>query len=82
MAISAQNTEIFCGVARLPREMASTEPSSYLSVELEVDMERQVITDTGFTSFPLLLQKMVSTLVLGTEPAVGVAVARSMIEER
>lgn len=75
-------TEVFCGVARLPREMAAGEPSAYLAIELEVDMERQTIADLACTAVPALCENMLKTLLLGKEPVAGIAEARSMMEER
>ena len=45
-------TEMFCGVGRLPREMASAGPSAYLAIEIEVDMAKQVVSDMTGTALP------------------------------
>lgn len=75
-------TEVFCGVARLPSEMASAEPSSYLAIELEIDMDCQVITDLGFTACPTLCESLLRTLLVGNNLVEGVQSARLVIEER
>ena len=76
------DAEIFCGVARLPREMAALEPSIYLAVELEVDMESQTIVDVACTALPVLCENMLETALLGKEPVAGVAEARLMLKDR
>ena len=44
--------EVFCAVARLPREMASAEPLAYLAIEIEVNMAKQVVSDMTGTALP------------------------------
>ena len=80
--VDGTTTEVFCGVARLPREMAASKPSSYLAIEMEVDTEKQVITNLAFTACPKLFESMLLTALLGKDPADGVAEAKSMIEQR
>ena len=82
MVAPSVDIEVFCGVARLPRAMAALEPSSYLAVELEVDMENQTIVAVAFTAFPVLCENLLDDILLGKEPSAGVAEARLMIEER
>ena len=82
MKTNDATTEVFCGVARLPREMASAEPSSYLAIEIEVDMENGVVTDLAFAACPKLLESMVTSALLGRNPVDGVEEVRSMIEQR
>ena len=80
--VVSTTVEIFCGVARLPREMSAGEPSAYLAVELEIDMESQTIADLACTAFPVLCESMLKTVLLGKEPVAGIAEARLMMEER
>ena len=54
MVMADMESEVFCGVARLPREMASVEPSAYLAIEIEVDMATQVVSDVVCTALPVL----------------------------
>ena len=76
------NTEIFCGVARLPREMSAAEPSAYLAIEIEVDMERQVVTDLAFTACPSLCETIVKRNLIGRDPVDGIPEVKSMMERR
>ena len=82
MSMLNTNSEVFCGVARLPREMAAAEPSAYLAVELEIDMESQIIVDVACTAFPLLCESIVKTLLIGKDPIAGINEAKSILEER
>lgn len=75
-------TEVFCGVAKLPKEMASAEPSSYLAIEMAVDMKRQVVTDLAFTACPKLVESLLTTILLGKGPVDGVKEAVPIIERR
>ena len=82
MSMVNGTTEVFCGVARLPREMADGETSSCLAIEMEVDIEKQVIANLAFTACPKLFESMLLTALLGKDPADGIAAAKSMMEER
>ena len=75
-------TELFCGVVRLPREMAFAEPSSYLAIELERDMESRVVTDLGFTACPILFENLLKAVLVGNDPVEGVAQAKQVMELR
>lgn len=74
--------EVFYGVARLPNELTHGRASSYLGIEMEVDMEQQVITGLSFSACPELCVDMLQRLLLGQDPVVGVGAAKLAIEER
>ncbi len=74
--------EVFCGVARLPREMSAAEPSAYLAIEIEVDMERQVVTDLAFTACPCLCESIVKSNLMGRDPVDAIPEVRSSIGRR
>jgi len=82
LATRDANKEVFCGVARLPREMSSADHSAYVAIEMEVDMEQQVVTDVVITACPRLCESMVITNMLGKNPVDGVAAAKAVIEGR
>ena len=73
MEIESLETEIFCGVARLPREMAAMEPNSFLAVELAVNVNTGIIADVACTSFPVLGERMVHDYLIG-KPLAGALV--------
>lgn len=75
-------TEVFRGVARLPREMASPESTSYLAIEIQVNMEKEVITRLAFTACPQLCENLLTTAMLGKHAVDGVAAAKLAMEER
>jgi len=76
-------TEVFHGLARLPREMVSGEStSSYLAIEMEVAMEKEVITNLAFNACPQLCVNLLTTAMLGKHPVDGVAAAKLAMEER
>lgn len=62
--------------------MAFVEPLSYLAIEIEVDMEKQVVTDVVVTSCPRLCESMVVTYIIGKNPVDGIAGAKEIIEQR
>lgn len=76
------SVEVFRGVARLPREMAGAESMSYSAIEIEVDMEKEVITRVAFTACPQLCENLLTTVMLGEDPVDGVTAAKSAMEER
>ena len=82
MVASNTTTEIFCGVARLPRTMAAAEPSAYLAVELEIDMEGRTIVDLACTAVPVLCENILRNVLLGNEPTAGIAETRLTMEKR
>ena len=82
MVLLSTKSEVFCGVARLPREMTAGEPSAYLAVELEIDMESQTVLDLACTAFPVLCENMMKTVLIGKEPVAGITEAKSMMAER
>ena len=82
MGTLLRDTEVFCGVARLPKEMAAAEPSAYLAIELEVDLEISTIVDVCFTAVPTLCEHWLTTLLTGAEPVAGIADAVSTIQAR
>jgi len=74
--------EVFYGTSRLPKEMASAEGSSYLAIEMEVDMDHQLISGLAFSACPELCVDMLQSLLLGQDPVVGVSAAKLAVEER
>jgi len=69
-------------MARLPREMASGESTSYLVIEMEVDMEKEVIIRLAFTACPQHCKILLTTAMLGKGPGDGVAAEKLAMEER
>ena len=82
MAPPCPNCEIFAGVARLPREMAAGEPSAYLAIEFEIDMECNTINDVACTAIPVLCEHVLKSVLMGKEPAASIAEAQLTLETR
>lgn len=82
MAEMLNDTEIFCGVARLPREMAAMEPSTYLAIEVAVDMKTEVVTDVACTAFPILCERLVVDRLMGKPVSPAFEELREILESR
>jgi hypothetical protein len=76
------NTQIFCGVARLPREMASMDPNSYLAIEIAVNINTGVIADVACTSLPVLCERLVHDSLVGRPVAAAFEELRGALEDR
>lgn len=81
MDSEALNTQIFCGVARLPREMASMDPNSYLAIEIAVNTKTGIITDVGCTAFPVLCERMVHNSLVGRPMALAIEQLSRALED-
>lgn len=82
MAIELQKVEIFCGIARLPREMASMDPNSYLAVEIAVNGDTSVIEDVVCTSFPILGERMIHDYLVGKPVSDTLEPLQALLETR
>ena len=82
MGIELREAEIFCGVARLPREMASMEPNSYLAVEIAVNRGTEIIVDVACTSFPVLGERLIVDYLIGKRVAQALEELREVLESR
>ena len=82
MVGTAVRTEIFGGVARLPQEMASGEPSSYLAIEVEVDMESGLVVSAACTAVPTLVEGLIISLLEGQRADTALMSISKELEQR